>query len=291
MRRSSRFACRMIAQAAVDATAQVIVAHGLDAKQSDQHQLAPMADAIHANLDKKPAQLSADAGYCSDANLAAMEEPGINPYIAPGRAKHAADREGGGDASPPCARRSRPAATPALSPAQAIARAGVRPDQANARLSASSSCAASRRPPPMGPRLPRPQYVEVGPGAIPSPAPSQLDEPSPTPNQQPRMVRKSSAHASNPRSPALSRQAPRQAYAPTRAGKSTISLSSTCRGAAVPAAGVLNAAWDRTPISMSVSTKAPVQSGLPPFGVAGRLAANASAKVLAVANHRLLARR
>ena len=34
------------AQAAVDATAQVIVAHGLDAKQSDQHQLAPMADAI-----------------------------------------------------------------------------------------------------------------------------------------------------------------------------------------------------------------------------------------------------
>ena len=28
------------AQAAVDATAQVIVAHGLDAKQSDQHQFA-----------------------------------------------------------------------------------------------------------------------------------------------------------------------------------------------------------------------------------------------------------
>ena len=84
------------AQAAVDATAQVIVAHGLDAKQSDQHQLAPMADAIHANLGKKPAQLSADAGYCSDANLAAMEEREIDPYIAPGRAKHAAEGEGGG---------------------------------------------------------------------------------------------------------------------------------------------------------------------------------------------------
>ena len=50
------------AQAAVDATAQVIVAHGLDAKQTDQHQLAPIADAIEANLGKKPAQLSADAG-------------------------------------------------------------------------------------------------------------------------------------------------------------------------------------------------------------------------------------
>ena len=41
------------AQAAVDATAQVIVAHGLDAKQSDQHQLAPIADAIEANLGKQ----------------------------------------------------------------------------------------------------------------------------------------------------------------------------------------------------------------------------------------------
>ena len=61
------------AQAAVDATAQVIVAHRLDASQSDQHQLAPIVDAIEANLGRKPAQLSADAGYCSDANLAALE--------------------------------------------------------------------------------------------------------------------------------------------------------------------------------------------------------------------------
>src|ERR1700758_3672453 len=84
------------AQAAVDATAQVIVAHGLDAKQSDQHQLAPIADAIEANLGKKPTQLSADAGYCSDANLAALEQREIDAYIAPGRAKHASAGEGGG---------------------------------------------------------------------------------------------------------------------------------------------------------------------------------------------------
>ena len=84
------------AQAAVDATAQVIVAHGLDARQSDQHQLTPIADAIEANLGKKPTQLSADAGYCSDANLAAMEEREIDAYIAPGRAKHAGEGEGGG---------------------------------------------------------------------------------------------------------------------------------------------------------------------------------------------------
>jgi hypothetical protein len=84
------------AQAAVDATGQVIVAHGLDARQSDQHQLAPMADAIEANLGRKPEQLSADAGYCSDANLAAMEKREVDAYIAPGRAKHVAEGDGGG---------------------------------------------------------------------------------------------------------------------------------------------------------------------------------------------------
>ena len=67
-----------------------------DARQSDQHQLTPIADAIEANLGRKPAQLSADAGYCSEANLAAMEQREIDAYIAPGRAKHAGEGEGGG---------------------------------------------------------------------------------------------------------------------------------------------------------------------------------------------------
>ena len=84
------------AQAAVDATAQVIVAHGLDARQSDQHQLAPIVDAIEANLGRKPAQLSADAGYCSDANLAALERRDVDAYIAPGRAQYPGEGEGGG---------------------------------------------------------------------------------------------------------------------------------------------------------------------------------------------------
>ena len=84
------------AQAAVDATAQVIVAHGLDANQSDQHQLTPMVEAIEAGLGRKPAQLSADAGYCSDANLTALEASGVDAYVAPGRAKHPTAGEGGG---------------------------------------------------------------------------------------------------------------------------------------------------------------------------------------------------
>jgi hypothetical protein len=74
----------------------VIVAHGLDARQSDQHQLAPITDAIEAYFGRKPAQRSADAGYCSDANLAALENRAIDAYIAPGRAKRAAEGEGGG---------------------------------------------------------------------------------------------------------------------------------------------------------------------------------------------------
>ena len=64
--------------------AQVIVGHGLDAKQSDQHQLALIADAIEANLGKKPTQLSADAGYCSDANLAAMGQREIDAISCQG---------------------------------------------------------------------------------------------------------------------------------------------------------------------------------------------------------------
>ena len=83
------------AQAAVDAEAQVIVAHGLDANGSDQHQLTPMVDAVEANMGRKPEQVSADAGYCSDANLEAMEERAVDAYIAAGRAKHPADGEGG----------------------------------------------------------------------------------------------------------------------------------------------------------------------------------------------------
>jgi len=153
------------AQAAVDATAQVIVAHGLDARQSDQHQLTPIADAIEANLGRKPTQLSADAGYCSDANLAALEERGIDAYVAPGRAPNMRAREkAAARASPPCARKSRPGATTALSLEEATARAGVRTDQASARLSSVPAARGGESRRRMGRCLYRPQYLEAGPG-------------------------------------------------------------------------------------------------------------------------------
>jgi hypothetical protein len=76
-------------QAAVDSTAQVIVAQDLDARPTDQHQLVPMIEAIRANLGRDPTELSADSGFCSEANLTALEARGIDAYIATGRAKHA----------------------------------------------------------------------------------------------------------------------------------------------------------------------------------------------------------
>ena len=109
MGRRQEEACR---EAAVDATAQVIVAHGLNAKQSDQHQLAPIIYAIEANLSRKPAQLSADAGYCSEANLAALEERATH-LSRRGGPSTPAQEKAAARASPRCAKKSRPAATPA----------------------------------------------------------------------------------------------------------------------------------------------------------------------------------
>lgn len=76
------------AQAAVDATAQIIVAHTLDNNGSDQAQFAPLLDAIKANLKRNPDEVSADAGYCSAANLRTLSRRRINGYIATGRQHH-----------------------------------------------------------------------------------------------------------------------------------------------------------------------------------------------------------
>src|SRR5437763_1910962 len=76
------------AQAAVDAGAQIIVAHELTQCGNDQGQLVPRIEAIENNLGRKPEQTSADSGYCSESNLEALEAHGIDGYVAPGRAKH-----------------------------------------------------------------------------------------------------------------------------------------------------------------------------------------------------------
>ena len=77
------------AQIAVDSAAQIIVAQDVTQSAVDSGQLVPMTDAIETNLGRKPEQLSADAGYCSEANLEALETRQIDGYVATGRARDA----------------------------------------------------------------------------------------------------------------------------------------------------------------------------------------------------------
>ncbi|MCW2286816.1 hypothetical protein M2323_004621 [Rhodoblastus acidophilus] len=79
------------AQAAVDGAAQIIVAHGLTQSMSDCPQLVPLVDQAIANFGRKPREVSADAGYCSEANLAALAERKVEAYVATGRAKRPAE--------------------------------------------------------------------------------------------------------------------------------------------------------------------------------------------------------
>jgi transposase len=79
------------AQAAVDAKAQIIVAHTLTASMSDHGQLVGLIDGIEANLGAKPKEASADSGYLSEANLALLADRSIRAYVATGRAKRPAE--------------------------------------------------------------------------------------------------------------------------------------------------------------------------------------------------------
>lgn len=78
------------AQAAVDAEHQVIVAADVVAQQNDSDQVAPMLEQIEANTGAVPREMSADAGYCSEENIALLEERGVRAYVATGRQKHGA---------------------------------------------------------------------------------------------------------------------------------------------------------------------------------------------------------
>lgn len=89
------------AQAAVDAKVQVIVAHGLTDCAADSDQLVSMIDAVKANTAKTPGQISADSGYCSEANIQAMEDRKIEAFIATGRQKHGEAAADGGKAQTP----------------------------------------------------------------------------------------------------------------------------------------------------------------------------------------------
>jgi transposase len=76
------------AQAAVDATAQVIVAAEVTQQANDSRQLVPMLEQVAANMGRKPEVVSADAGYWSEAHATDRSVAGIDLHIATGRIKH-----------------------------------------------------------------------------------------------------------------------------------------------------------------------------------------------------------
>jgi transposase len=70
------------AQAAVDAESQVIVACEVSNAPPDVQRLRPMLEQVHENTGHYPAQLTADAGYASEANFAALAEANVYAVIA-----------------------------------------------------------------------------------------------------------------------------------------------------------------------------------------------------------------
>jgi Transposase DDE domain len=75
------------AQAAVDAKKQIIVATDLTSMASDAPQLIPMVKRIRKNLGRNPDEISADAGFCSEANLKDLSRRKLEPYIATGKGR------------------------------------------------------------------------------------------------------------------------------------------------------------------------------------------------------------
>jgi transposase len=74
-------------QVAVD-DQQLIVGQAVTQETNDQHQLMPMITTIQQQSDSTPTALLADAGYCSEQNLAGMANTTIDAYISTRKQKH-----------------------------------------------------------------------------------------------------------------------------------------------------------------------------------------------------------
>lgn len=83
------------AQAAVDAASPIIVAHRVTAAANDRQQLAAMVAPIKQHTGRQAREVSADAGYCSEANLRELTRRHIRGYVATGRQHHGPASAGG----------------------------------------------------------------------------------------------------------------------------------------------------------------------------------------------------
>ena len=74
-------------QVAVSHESQFIVGASLSNHATDQYEVAPTLESISPQLGT-PSAAAAAAGICSGANITALEQRNIDPYIATGRAEH-----------------------------------------------------------------------------------------------------------------------------------------------------------------------------------------------------------
>jgi len=83
-------------QLAVDGESGVIVAEEVTAQSADSPRLSPILEQVEGNLqaigmpeaERRPKVFTADAGYCSEANLESLADRKIDAYVATGREKH-----------------------------------------------------------------------------------------------------------------------------------------------------------------------------------------------------------
>jgi len=73
------------AQTLVDEAHQIIVATDVEAQASDQNQMLPLLDEVSESFGVEPEVVLADAGYCNEADLVALEQRGIDAHVALGR--------------------------------------------------------------------------------------------------------------------------------------------------------------------------------------------------------------
>ena len=117
------------AQVVVEEESGIIVAHEVSAHAADSPRLAPMLAATDGTLtaagvpidQQLPAHFTADAGYCSEKNLALLAARGIDAYVATGRERH--HRAGVGP---------HPSASPTRTPLRAAMRAKLQTDAGRA---------------------------------------------------------------------------------------------------------------------------------------------------------------
>ena len=84
------------AQVLVEEASGVIVAQEVTAHSADSRRLRPMLERLEENLarvgvleeERRPKWFTADAGYCSEANLGMLAERQIDAYVATGRERH-----------------------------------------------------------------------------------------------------------------------------------------------------------------------------------------------------------